>query len=238
MGFHTLALDTSSTRGALALLAYEEAIGARTWEAGGKHAERALAELGLLLEQVGLGPASFDLLVAGLGPGSFTGVRVGLATLKGLALARSTPLVGVPSSEAIAIGARHAGPPHGPDHVAVVINAFKGEVFGCLYRVDRTELETLVPPTHGAPDAIAELLQDSAPGEFFAVGGGLGMYPDAFDGVGVRLPAACDVPDAHWLARAGLAKFERTQADELLTLEPAYVRGADAALPQKPLRLE
>lgn len=251
MGFYTLGLDTSAQQGSIALLGYEDLLGTRVWEADGKHAERALVEIGLLLGDAGLTAANLDLLVVGVGPGSFTGVRIGLATMKGLALARSTPLVGVPSSEVVAIGAMEAmrpslapaapvpGIPAQPTRVAVITNAFKGEVFGSLYHVRREGMERLLEPTHGSPDAVAELLRDQARGQdMLVVGNGAARYPEAFQDLGDRLPEHLDNPNAAWLVRAGLAKFERTKVNELHGLEPLYVRGADAELPAKPLRIE
>ena len=79
------------------------------WIAGYRHGEELLARIDRLLARVGVGLAGLGAIVVGTGPGAFTGLRVGLATAKGLAHGLAIPLVGVPTRLALLAAARAAG---------------------------------------------------------------------------------------------------------------------------------
>jgi tRNA threonylcarbamoyladenosine biosynthesis protein TsaB len=104
------------------------------------------------LAQNGLAPAAVDLLAVGLGPGSFTGLRVGLAFAKGLALALDRPALGLSSLAVLAGGA-------GPGLVAPVIDAKHKEIFTALYRVGPGQLEPLTEPVALGPDRLWPFLE-------------------------------------------------------------------------------
>lgn len=96
-----LALDTATSQ---AVVALERPTGppvVASWPAGHRHGEELLATIDRLLRDVGLEPAVLGGIVVGTGPGAFTGLRVGLATAKGLAHALAIPLVGVPTAIAL-----------------------------------------------------------------------------------------------------------------------------------------
>src|SRR5690349_6667536 len=100
----TLALDTSTLVGTVAVL--EDGALRAEWSASvrASHGETLLPELARTLAQAGLTLAQIDLFAVGLGPGSFTGVRIGVATAKGLALAERKPIVGITSLQVLARG--------------------------------------------------------------------------------------------------------------------------------------
>jgi len=108
-----LAIDTSTTRVVVGLASPAgEPIAISTWEAQHRHGETLLPSLGRLLGQANVRRSRLDGIVVGTGPGAFTGLRVGLATAKGLAHGLGRPLVGVPTATAlIAAAARVAAVP-------------------------------------------------------------------------------------------------------------------------------
>jgi tRNA threonylcarbamoyladenosine biosynthesis protein TsaB len=124
-----LAIDTSGTN---ALVALGEADGSvlaeRRWVAGYRHGEELLARIDEMLTAAGVASAGLAGVVVGTGPGAFTGLRVGLATAKGLAI----PIAGVPTAEALLLAASGAGAiegtkaalllPAGPSDRVVVID--------------------------------------------------------------------------------------------------------------------
>src|SRR5919109_1362497 len=111
----TLAFDTATNATTAALVDDEEVLGERT-----TRAVRLLEDVDALLRQAGAHPHELERLAVGIGPGSFTGVRLGLAAARGLALALDLRVAGVSTLDALAAGAPGAVP---------VIDAKRREVF-------------------------------------------------------------------------------------------------------------
>lgn len=116
-----LAIDTSGTN---AIVALGEADGAlvceRRWKAGYRHGEELLARIDEMLKSSGTPRSSLNGIVVGTGPGAFTGLRVGLATAKALAVGLGVPLAGVPTSEALLTAAASAGAIEGTNAVLML----------------------------------------------------------------------------------------------------------------------
>ena len=106
-----LALDTATSRAVVALGRIDGSlIDEDTWAAGHRHGEELLERLRDLLARSGTDLASVGGIVVGTGPGAFTGLRVGLATAKGLAHTLAVPIAGVSTAEALLAAARAEGP--------------------------------------------------------------------------------------------------------------------------------
>ena len=104
-----LAIDTATTRAVIALGAPDGTlIERRDWVAGYRHGEELLARIGDLLADRGLTAADLGAVAVGTGPGAFTGLRVGIATAKGLCHALRLPIVGVPTGAALLAAASTA----------------------------------------------------------------------------------------------------------------------------------
>src|SRR5213596_4397042 len=110
-----LAFDTATEIATSALVADGEVLGERA-----SRAQTLLEDVDALLRQGGAHPGDLDALAVGVGPGSFTGVRIGLAAARGLALSLDLPIAGVSTLEALAAGAPGAVP---------VVDARRREVF-------------------------------------------------------------------------------------------------------------
>ncbi|MDQ3035508.1 MAG: tRNA (adenosine(37)-N6)-threonylcarbamoyltransferase complex dimerization subunit type 1 TsaB, partial [Myxococcota bacterium] len=121
-----LAFDTSGDHGVVAVTTNGEVRAELHSRARSRQGESLLPAIERALAMGELTIGDIDLIAVGLGPGSFTGLRIGVATAKGLALARGTPVVGVRTSRAIARGL------FGALRVPV-IDAHKGEVFIAAY---------------------------------------------------------------------------------------------------------
>jgi tRNA threonylcarbamoyladenosine biosynthesis protein TsaB len=129
----TLALDTSTPEGSVALRRDGETVIARPGDASRPHGVRLPGDLLATLEAAGLGLGDLSLLAVGLGPGPFTGLRIGLATIEGLAFATGLPVVGVSGFEALALAAARSGT---HDRIAVVLDGARGEVFAARFARD------------------------------------------------------------------------------------------------------
>src|ERR687885_1168946 len=130
-----LAFDTATDVATSALVDDGEVLGERA-----SRAVTLLEDVDALLRQGGARPRDLEALVVGTGPGSFTGVRIGLATARGVALALDLPVAGVSTLDALAAGAPGALP---------VVDARRREVFALLGepRVVRPEELELTPGT-------------------------------------------------------------------------------------------
>ncbi|HUB76532.1 MAG TPA: tRNA (adenosine(37)-N6)-threonylcarbamoyltransferase complex dimerization subunit type 1 TsaB [Solirubrobacteraceae bacterium] len=151
---NVLAIDTATALTSVALLG-----GAGELEAAdtpppgsrGRHAETVLALARLLLERAACDWRELDLVAAGTGPGGYTGLRIGLATARGVARAAGAPLAGVGTLRAL------AAPLRGQTALAL-IDARRGELFAAAYRDD---VEVLAPSVI-APAQLAGLLPAGA----------------------------------------------------------------------------
>jgi tRNA threonylcarbamoyl adenosine modification protein YeaZ len=102
-----LALDTATTQAVIAVGSLDgEPWGASTWAAGHRHGDTLLPNIGRLLGEANLRRSRLRAIVVGTGPGAFTGLRVGIATAKGLTHALRIPIVGIATSEALLAGVR------------------------------------------------------------------------------------------------------------------------------------
>ena len=105
-GTTILAIDSATTKVVVAVGTLTgDLIDATDWPAGYRHGETLLPTIAALLERLELTPASVAAIVVGTGPGAFTGLRVGIATAKGMAHALAVPIVGVSTADALLAGA-------------------------------------------------------------------------------------------------------------------------------------
>ena len=117
----TLAIDTAAPRLQLALLLADGHVDVSVDEIATGHAELIFERIGQLLGRNGVGYEDLERVASTTGPGSFTGLRIGLSAARGVALARSIPVIGVPSSLALSLGVE------GPS--TVLLDARRGEAY-------------------------------------------------------------------------------------------------------------
>jgi tRNA threonylcarbamoyl adenosine modification protein YeaZ len=229
-GGPVLVIDTATTRAVIALGAGDGALlEARSWVAGYRHGEELLARIDGLLRARGLAPASLGGVVVGTGPGAFTGLRVGIATAKGLAHALGLPIAGIPTGLALRTSATQVisggGSAAGStplDRVVLVQPAGPSDRV-----VSRAGTASVILPGGQEPDL--------GPGERLVAVDLAGRAPDAAVALGdaahAGLAAAILVIGAARLAGGG---------DDLALLVPEYVtlpRGVSDALPDSAIEL-
>lgn len=214
-----LVIDTATTRAVVALGRPDGTIiERRDWVAGYRHGEELLARIEALLADAGQDRAGLGGIVVGTGPGAFTGLRVGIATAKGLAHALRLPIAGVPTGFALlAAAADDVGDlallqPAGPNDRVL----------------SRAGQSGVILPGGTEPGL--------RPGERLVAVDLDGRAPEA----AVALGAVARDGLAAALLVAGAARFSAGKPDDLATLVPEYVtlpRGVLAALPEQAVEM-
>lgn len=146
-----LAIDTALEACSVGVVDGERVF-ARSEDAGRGHAERLMGMIRAAMAEAGLAFADLDRIAVTVGPGSFTGVRVGIAAARGLALVSGTATIGITT---LAVHAEEARIALGAVPVLSVVAAGRGELYGALYATDGRELE---PPCAASAQRLAALV--------------------------------------------------------------------------------
>lgn len=197
----------------------------------GGHAVRLPQALLELLAAHGRSLDDVDGWAVGIGPGSFTGLRIGLATLKGLAYAGRRPLAGASSLAAMAHGAASSAPPGSV--LVPLLDARKGEVYAGFYRSVGGAVELLQPEAALPPDALVERLRtlSAASGaKPLCFGEGYDAFADRLAGAVDRHSTTVSTPPAAGVALVAAPRLAGAAFDAqvLFSLEPHYVRASEA----------
>jgi tRNA threonylcarbamoyladenosine biosynthesis protein TsaB len=228
-----LALDSTTRAGSVALVEDDHIVEERIGDGSRTHAERLPLEVVALVDAHHLAIGDVDLYAVASGPGSFTGLRIGIATVQGLAFVHGRRVFGVSALEAIAHAVTGAVP--AGTVIAVWMDAHRRDVFAAVYRVTAAapfcagRLEEVDGPTVDAPASILRRWTTQ-----------LAVPPAIFVGDGAELFAA-DVaratPGAKILAPpvlAGtigrLAVARAAEAMHPAAIRPLYVRRPDAEI--------
>jgi tRNA threonylcarbamoyladenosine biosynthesis protein TsaB len=145
-----LAIDTATRAGSVALAQGSDLLSLQTGDRETSHSVDLIATVAAALESIGAKLNEVDLFAAASGPGSFTGLRIGLASIKSFAVSVGGRCVGVPTLAAIA----HAS--GASAHTVALLPAGRGEVFAQLFSVDADGVKSLDHPAHLSPAAALE----------------------------------------------------------------------------------
>lgn len=219
-----IAIDTATQSASVALAHADGAIAVElTWRAGRNHTMHLHPTLRHVMMLAGIKPTDLTGIIAVRGPGSFTGIRIGLATAKGLAQGLEIPIVGVGTLDAAAYGLVHQA-----WTVWSVVDAGRGQYAAAAYTAsDDGGVTRVVEETILSPDALCDVLAERGEqcvltGEFDDSLGEL-----AAEKVGQRLtvsPGNLRVRSSANAARLGMLRLQRGDIDDVATLEPLYLR--------------
>lgn len=215
-----IAIDTSTDNASLALVRESEIIAELTWHSEQNHSVQLLPNLSHLLNQGKLSLSSVSGIIVAKGPGGYNGLRVGLSTAKGLAFCLNVPIVGISTLEVEAYQHAGMGLP-----VCPIFNAGRGEIATAIYERKKdkwsqsmveqiTTIDTLCSQiaartvfcgqiTPAVATSLRETLGEKA----------------------VIISSAVDWRRAGFLAELGLKHFNSGDYDDLVTLQPLYLRG-------------
>jgi tRNA threonylcarbamoyladenosine biosynthesis protein TsaB len=229
-----LALDTATSACTVAVTEDQNVLVELTLQVPRAHSTRLMPLVAQAVTDSGIAKTDLDAIAVGVGPGSFTGLRIGLATAKGLGFALNKPCVGVPTLKAMAFG---TGAQLGL--VVPMLDAKRGEVFTAVYAAGSQDPATwaeLVPPSHMHVDQLAERIQELRTGlrhtwQFVTLCGDVAVkYADGL-GLGevARLaPAGAMLPRAWAVAEVGRSLLAHGQGTAPEALAPVYLRKSEA----------
>jgi len=221
-----LAVDTSGTMGSLAVAKDADILGLVSTFSAEAYSSRMFRQLEFLLAELKVGLPAFDLFAVTAGPGSFTGLRVGLAAVKGWAEVYGRPIAAVSALQAVAVQALAK-----EGMVAAILDGRRGQIFGALYAAESNGLRELVPAC--VLDA----------GEFLAVVEGHGAAakltiattrPELIEGALAKSSLApsrivrVSPVLAPSVAQIGIERAARGELTNALELDANYIRRSDA----------
>ena len=219
-----LAIETASPCGGVALVG-EEVLGEITLASKETYSRRLLQAMEYLFSQLKVDFEDIFAVAVSIGPGSFTGLRIGLATAKGLHFALGLPLVGVETLKALAANVSPTS-----KLICPVLDARRSQVYTALYRSRPGGLEELLPPSLLSPLKLTERIKEPT----LFVGDGLLPFGEFFrERLGQNFeaaPAYLKHPRAATVGILGRDKALAGDFDDPLRLLPLYLRPSEAEL--------
>ena len=190
-----LGVDTSTSIGSVGLIDDGAVVAEHTLDITQAHSARLMPTIDQVLKWANMTAHDLDACAVGLGPGSFTGIRIGVGTIKTLCYALGKPIVGVSTLEAIAFGL------HFTDRcICTVLDARRGEVYGAIFQTGHRQARVSpldnFPPYQGGTE------------------GGIALH-----GGGKPPPPAPPYQGGELLPPAGLGRLERLSDDQCVSID-------------------
>lgn len=225
-----LSIDTCDSRGSVALLQDDSLLALMSHETKDEYSSWLLPAVNRLLKKSGLSMREVSGYAVAAGPGSFTGVRVGLTTVKAWAEVYGKPVAAV--SRLVAIAAQVDGP---ANYVAAFVDAQRGQLFGAVYRKDGGDVSGLAEEMVIAPGNFIETATELTNGERISW-----ISPDAMlmeaepawkdrEKRGESIERASPIL-AGMIGRIGLRRLQTGRTSDALGLDANYVRRSDAEI--------
>jgi tRNA threonylcarbamoyladenosine biosynthesis protein TsaB len=221
-----LGIDTSTTSGSIGLIHDERVISEFLLNLSVTHSERLLDGIDLVLKKAHYTLGDLDGFAISLGPGSFTGLRIGVSTVKGLAYAVQKPVVGVSTLDVLA---SQVSPT--PYLICPVIDARKGEVYSAFYRYGKfNRLKRISEYQATKPEVLFGMLKERT----IFLGDGVKTFGDdlrnSLKCFALFSPAALHIPHGSAVARLGVELLMLGKVLDLATFTPLYVRRSEAEI--------
>jgi tRNA threonylcarbamoyladenosine biosynthesis protein TsaB len=220
-----LAVDTATTSCSVAIVDKTSLLTEFTLHREETHSKHLMDMIKEALRMSGLNFYDLDGFAVTRGPGSFTGLRIGISTIKGLAAASEKPIVGVSSLEALALQVSYSR-----DLICPILDARKGEVYFSRYRFISGHLKKQIKERVATPDKAVDDLNESC----LFVGNGALLYKEMIlESMGEFAsfaPMTQNTIRASTIAYLSMAKFENNDTDDIEKILPYYIRKSDAEL--------
>ncbi|MVB11844.1 tRNA threonylcarbamoyladenosine biosynthesis protein TsaB [Caprobacter fermentans] len=220
-----LAIDSSAITASAAVTDDGKILGEYFLNTGLTHSETLMPMIESVLQCAKINPSELDLFAVSSGPGSFTGIRIGIASIKGLAMPFGTSCAGVSTLEAIAQNLSHLD-----CVVCAVMDARCGQVYNALFRAEKGSLKRLTPDRAiAAKELAAECEKLSEPIYLAGDGAKLCAKSESFQRLGAILPPEPLIYQRAWgVAKAAEAAVRENRTVSPAELMPFYLRPAQA----------
>ncbi len=228
-----LAIETSTKRFSLTVSNGAKILKSRSLVLNKVLSSSIIPAIEKILKEAKMKLKDIDGFVVGLGPGSFTSLRVGLATIKGLAFATEKPIIGIPSLDAISAGFLKQTKDN--DQICVLLDARRNLVYACLYE---NAAGTLKRKSEYLLTSLADLLGRIEKDTIF-VGDGITLYQDEIKKFGHKVkftfaPAKYWHPEAKQLVVLAQERCQKQKFDNLDKLVPLYLYPEDCQVSSTP----
>jgi len=213
-----LAIDTSTKNLSLAVAKKGKVVKFRNTKLNRPLSSSIMPSIKRILDSAGISLGKIDGFAVGLGPGSFTGLRVGLSTIKGLAFVTNKPIIGVSSLDALAMNIEE-------DHaqICTLCDAKRNLVYACLYEKKGSLLKRKSDYVLESIDEVLVRIK----GKTSFIGDGVKLFRDDINKVKSIGPVFVDeklmLPQAKFLIPLVLEKFQKGRRDDIDKLTPLYL---------------
>jgi tRNA threonylcarbamoyladenosine biosynthesis protein TsaB len=220
---YILGIETSTTTGSVAVVSENGVIAQYSLNIEVTHSERLMSTVDRVLKDTGLTITDMDGYAVAIGPGSFTGLRIGLAAVKGLALVTGKPVAAVPTLEALAWNLPYSAYP-----VCPMLDARKNEVYAAMYRFDGTTFVRVMAEAVISLSHLSELISEKT----LFTGEASHLFREEivnlFGDRALFAPVSAILPSAATIAEIGLNMIKSGKQADLDSVTPLYIRRSEA----------
>lgn len=219
-----LALDTSTLMATVAVIEDDKLIGEYSINQDMSHSENLVPMIIEVLKNLNFKIEDIDAYAVGVGPGSFTGLRIGIATMKGFAHVFDKPIIGVSTLEALAFNMAYS------KVIIPMIDARRDRAYTAIYKWENEDLVEILEPQILEIEEILEIANKYD--EVYITGNASKVYEDIIkNNINTKYQIAKmgqNVCRASSIAEIGLNKLEQGLRDDYFTLAPSYLRETQA----------
>ena len=220
-----LAIENSTLCGSVALVSGDQCMCEFSLLSRMTHSKRLLGSIDNIMRNCGISWEQLDAIAISLGPGSFTGLRIGLSTAKGLAMAADLPLIGVSSLDGLA-----AQLPFAEHLICPLLDARKKEVYAAFYQAGGNKLKRISDYLAISPQKLADQIDERV----IMVGDGAELYADFFRerlrGNIFFAPTQIVQSRASAIGFLAISKWRNNDFLDTASAVPIYVRASDAEI--------
>jgi tRNA threonylcarbamoyladenosine biosynthesis protein TsaB len=220
-----MGLDSATNVASVAIVENNKLLAELTFNTIKNHSQRLMPMLAWMLEETKLTLDDLDGFAVAVGPGSFTGLRIGLATIKAMAHVQNKPVLAVPTLDGLAANLEGTS-----GTICPILNARRNEVYSALYRWNGSYNERLTDYMALGLEPLAAMLKKE--GEMITfLGDGVEAYQETLADMlpGAHFAASSNsICRAAQIARLGLERLKQGKIADYYSLEPLYIRKSQA----------